>query len=61
LPVIEKSNQNILRTKLFTFFLPFNFEVRKKQYIADATVYLPLDTKKAQKFLRIVHPEMAFL
>jgi hypothetical protein len=34
-------------------------EVHQKTMITDATVYLPLDTKKAE-FLRIVHPEMAF-
>jgi hypothetical protein len=29
--------------------------------VADATVYLPLDTKKnAQTFLELVHPDMVF-
>jgi 3-deoxy-D-manno-octulosonic-acid transferase len=29
--------------------------------VADATVYLPLDTKKnAQQFLELVHPDMVF-
>ena len=46
---------------MITFFSPSGYEVRKNNTVADVTVYLPLDTKKnAQKFLKIIHPEMAF-
>lgn len=62
LPVIEKIKEKFPSHKIvITFFSPSGYEVRKNNTIADATVYLPLDTKKnAQKFLKLVHPEMAF-
>ncbi|MFT7334941.1 MAG: 3-deoxy-D-manno-octulosonic-acid transferase [Porticoccaceae bacterium] len=62
LPVIEKIKTEYPSHKIIiTFFSPSGYEVRKNNIVADATVYLPLDTKKnAQKFLKIVHPEMAF-
>lgn len=62
LPVIEKIKEKFPNHKIVvTFFSPSGYEVRKNNLIADATVYLPLDTKKnAQQFLKLVHPEMAF-
>jgi 3-deoxy-D-manno-octulosonic-acid transferase len=62
LPVIEKIKEKYPSHKIvLTFFSPSGYEVRKNNLIADATVYLPLDTKtNAQKFLKIVHPEIAF-
>ncbi|WP_026712391.1 3-deoxy-D-manno-octulosonic acid transferase [Flavobacterium daejeonense] len=62
LPVIEKIKEKYPSHKIvLTFFSPSGYEVRKNNTITDATVYLPLDTKKnAQKFLKLVHPEMAF-
>jgi 3-deoxy-D-manno-octulosonic-acid transferase len=62
LPVIEKIKEKFPNHKIvITFFSPSGYEVQKNNKIADATVYLPLDTKdNAQKFLKLVHPSMAF-
>lgn len=62
LPVIEKIKTQYPSHKIvITFFSPSGYEVRKNNTVADATVYLPLDTKSnAREFLKIVHPEMAF-
>ncbi|HJS00885.1 MAG TPA: glycosyltransferase N-terminal domain-containing protein [Flavobacterium sp.] len=62
LPVIEKIKKKFPSHKIVvTFFSPSGYEVRKNNTVAHATVYLPMDTKSnAQKFLKLVHPEMAF-
>lgn len=62
LPVIEKIKEKYPSHKIvLTFFSPSGYEVRKNNTVADATVYLPMDTKKnAEKFIKLVHPEMAF-
>ncbi|MGO4819219.1 3-deoxy-D-manno-octulosonic acid transferase [Flavobacterium sp. W22_SRS_FP1] len=62
LPVIEKIKTEYPSHKIvITFFSPSGYEVRKNNVVADATVYLPIDTKRnARKFVKIVHPEMAF-
>jgi len=62
LPVIEKIKDNYPNHKIVvTFFSPSGYEVRKNNTVADVTVYLPLDTpKNAQKFLELVHPDLAF-
>ena len=62
LPVIEKVKEQYPKHKIIlTFFSPSGYEVRKNNTIADATVYLPLDTKSnAEKFLRLTHPEIVF-
>ena len=62
LPVIEKIKVKYPTHKIvISFFSPSGFEVRKNNKIADATVYLPLDSRaNAKKFIRIVHPEMVF-
>jgi len=62
LPVIEKIKEKYPSHKIIvTFFSPSGYEVRKNNTVADATVYLPLDTKSnAKKFLKLAHPEIAF-
>ena len=46
---------------LLTFFSPSGYEVRKNYEGADIICYLPLDTiTNARRFLRTVHPVMAF-
>ena len=62
LPVIETIKQQFPTHKIVvTFFSPSGYEVRKKNTVADATVYLPLDTiSNAKQFIKIVHPEMVF-
>jgi 3-deoxy-D-manno-octulosonic-acid transferase len=62
LPVIEKIKEKHPSHKIvISFFSPSGYEVRKNNTIADATVYLPLDTKKnAQEFLKLVHPDFVF-
>ena len=62
LPVMEKIKVLYPNHKIVvTFFSPSGYEVRKNNTIADATVYLPLDTKSnAQKFLKLVHPDLVF-
>lgn len=62
LPVMEIIKKEFPNHKIVvTFFSPSGFEVRKNNSIADACVYLPLDTKSnAQKFLKRVHPDLVF-
>lgn len=62
LPVMEKIKEQFPNHKIVvTFFSPSGYEVRKNNTIADATVYLPLDTKSnAKRFLKLIHPEMVF-
>lgn len=62
LPVIERIKEQYPNHKIvITFFSPSGYEVRKNNAIADATVYLPLDTiANAKRFLTLVHPEMVF-
>ncbi|HCQ11765.1 glycosyltransferase N-terminal domain-containing protein [Flavobacterium sp.] len=62
LPVIEKIKVQYPNHKIVvTFFSPSGYEVRKNNTVADATVYLPLDTKSnAQKFIKTINPELVF-
>ena len=62
LPVIEKIKEKFPNHKIVvTFFSPSGYEVRKNNTVADATVYLPLDTKSnAKKFIEAIHPDMVF-
>ena len=62
LPVIEKIKIKFPNYKIVvTFFSPSGYEVRKNNTVADATVYLPLDTKSnAKKFIQAIHPELVF-
>jgi len=62
LPVIDRIKEKFPNHKIvITFFSPSGYEVRKKNTVADATVYLPLDTKKnVSKFINLVHPDAVF-
>lgn len=62
IPVIEAiKKQYPLHKIVVSFFSPSGYEVRKNNNLADATVYLPLDTKaNVNKFLKQVHPELVF-
>ncbi len=62
LPVIEKIKIKYPNHKIVvSFFSPSGYEVRKNNTVADATVYLPLDTKSnAKKFIQAIHPELVF-
>jgi len=62
LPVIEKIKIQYPNHKIVvTFFSPSGYEVRKNNTVADATVYLALDTKSnAQKFIKTINPELVF-
>ncbi len=61
LPIIEQLKEVYpSHTLLLSFFSPSGYEVKKKNTIADCTIYLPLDTRKnVSKFLKIAHPELA--
>ena len=60
LPVFEKIKlQYPLHKIVLSFFSPSGYEIKKNTPIADAVVYLPLDTKKnAKHFLNHIHPEL---
>lgn len=62
LPVIEKIKEKFPNHKIVvSFFSPSGYEVRKNNTVADATVYLPLDTKSnAKRFIQTIHPEKVF-
>ena len=62
LPVIKKIKQKYPNYKIVvSFFSPSGYEVRKNNTVANATVYLPLDTKSnAKRFIKTVNPELVF-
>jgi 3-deoxy-D-manno-octulosonic-acid transferase len=62
LPVIESIKEKYPTHKIIiSFFSPSGYEVRKNNTLADATVYLPLDSKKnVSRFIQLVHPEIVF-
>jgi 3-deoxy-D-manno-octulosonic-acid transferase len=62
LPVIEALKIKFPNHKIIiSFFSPSGYEVRKNNTLADATVYLPMDSKKnVVLFLDLIHPEMVF-
>ena len=62
LPVIEKIKIQYPNHKIVvSFFSPSGYEIRKNNTVADATVYLPLDTKSnAKKFIKTINPELVF-
>ena len=61
LPVIEKLKTTYPTYQiLVTFFSPSGYEVKKNTAMADAVVYLPLDTRKnAKRFIETVNPVLA--
>ena len=61
-PLIERIRKEHPEYRiLLTFFSPSGYEVRKNYPGADIVCYLPLDTiRNSRRFLRAVHPEMAF-
>lgn len=62
LPIMEELKKRFPTHKIvLTFFSPSGYEVKKNNTLADATLYLPMDTKKnAKTFLKLVHPEKVF-
>ncbi len=61
-PLMEQLRKDHPEYKiLLTFFSPSGYEVRKNYEGADIITYLPLDTiTNARRFLRAIHPVMAF-
>lgn len=59
-PVIESFRDTFPNHQvLLTFFSPSGYEIRKNYAGADCVFYLPIDSRKnAQKFLRIVKPQL---
>lgn len=62
LPLMEALKEQFPQHKIvLTFFSPSGYEVKKNNTLADATLYLPMDTKRnAKTFLKLVHPEQVF-
>lgn len=62
LPIIKVVKELYPNHKVvLSFFSPSGYEVKKTSALADAVVYLPIDTaKNAREFLDLVHPELAF-
>ncbi len=60
LPVFEEIKRLYPKHKIIlSFFSPSGYEIRKNSPIADAVVYLPLDTKQnAKQFIKLVNPEL---
>lgn len=60
-PIMEAMNKLKPDHKIVvSFFSPSGFEIKKNTPLADAVVYLPMDTKSnAQKFIDAVHPSLA--
>lgn len=60
LPIIEIVKDLYPHHKIVvSFFSPSGYENKKNTPIADAVVYLPLDTRKnARQFLDLVHPDL---
>lgn len=61
LPIIEKLKTAYPTFEiLVTFFSPSGYEVKKNTTLADAVVYLPLDTRRnAKRFIETVNPVLA--
>lgn len=60
LPVFKALKNHYTQHKIvLSFFSPSGYEIRKNSPIADAVVYLPIDTKQnAKRFLNLVNPEL---
>lgn len=61
LPIIEMLKKKYPACKiLVSFFSPSGYEVKKNSPVADAVVYLPLDTpQNVRLFLQAAHPDLA--
>ena len=61
LPVLEVLKKEYRSHKmLVTFFSPSGYEVKKNASVADAIVYLPMDTRKnVVEFMALVRPKLA--
>ncbi len=60
-PVLEALRKKYPVHKLvLTFFSPSGYEIRKDYDHVDHVFYLPLDSQKnAERFVRLIHPELA--
>jgi len=60
LPIIEVVKELYPNHKIvISFFSPSGYEIKKNATVADAIVYLPLDTKfNARQFIDLVHPDL---
>jgi len=60
-PIIEAIKSQYIDYKVIvTFFSPSGYENKKNSPLADAIVYLPMDTKKnARRFIKAVRPSLA--
>ncbi|QED37965.1 3-deoxy-D-manno-octulosonic acid transferase [Antarcticibacterium arcticum] len=61
-PIIEIIKRSYPQHKIvISFFSPSGYENKKNSPLADAVVYLPLDTpENASRFIEYVHPELVF-
>lgn len=61
LPVLQKLKVKYPKFKIVvSFFSPSGYEIKKNTPLADAVVYLPLDTKRnAKRFLDAVNPKLS--
>lgn len=61
LPILERLRHNYPGHQIvLTFFSPSGYEVKKNTSVADAVVYLPMDTlSNAKRFLEKTKPELA--
>ena len=62
LPIMEAIKKEHPAYKIVvSFFSPSGYEIKKNTPIADAVVYLPMDTMvTARKFVETIHPTAAF-
>lgn len=60
-PLIEKIKAECNALVLLSFFSPSGFEIRKNYALADAVVYMPLDTpQNAKKFIESIKPDAVY-
>ncbi|MEQ5792130.1 3-deoxy-D-manno-octulosonic acid transferase [Muricauda sp. NFXS6] len=61
LPILERLRTEYPEHRLvLSFFSPSGYEVKKNTSVADAVIYLPMDSNyKAKRFLELVNPELA--
>ncbi len=61
-PIMEAIKKQFPTYKIVvSFFSPSGYEIKKNTSVADAVVYLPMDTRaSARKFVELVHPTTAF-